>query len=54
MTVNFNYRPSDLAYYTTWWLTSKPSDSSQITTLSVKNSVKSEDECGSFIQQVII
>jgi hypothetical protein len=55
MDSKLNYNPSDLAYYTTWWLTSKPSISSQttITSLSVHNSIKSDDEC-LFIQQVTI
>ncbi len=51
--MKLKYQPSDLAYYTTWWLNSKPSNSTQITTLSVQNSIKSDDEC-IIIQQVII
>jgi hypothetical protein len=47
-----NYRPSDLSYYTTWWLTPTSSLSSQNTTLSVHDHVKSNDECND--QQVII
>jgi len=53
MAMKLKYQPSDLAYYTTWWLTSKPSNSIQITKLSVQNSVKSNDE-SIIIQQVII
>lgn len=45
MSIKLNYRPSDLAYYTTWWLTSKPSISSQTTILSMDNSIKINDEC---------
>jgi hypothetical protein len=32
--VKLPYHPHDLSYYTTWWLTSVPSTSSQTTTLS--------------------
>ncbi len=51
--MELKYRPSDLAYYTTWWLTSRPSNSSQMTTASVQNSIKSDEEC-MVMQQVII
>jgi hypothetical protein len=54
MSIRFNYCPSDLAYYTTWWLNSKPLISSQTTSiLSVNNSIKIEDEYLSH-QSVII
>lgn len=53
MSIKSNYRPSDLAYYTTWWLSSKSSNSSQMTTISGRNSIKSEDE-STIPQEVII
>ncbi len=47
------YRPSDLNFYTTWWLTSKSSSLSHTaTTLSVRNAAELDDQCT--IQQVII
>ena len=44
MATKSNYRPSDLAYYTTWWLTSKPSISSQMKTSSSQNCSKLYDQ----------
>jgi hypothetical protein len=52
MAMKLNYRPSDLGYYTTWWLTAKPSISSQTRT-SPKTCIKFDDKCVA-IQQVII
>ena len=54
MNVKLNYGPNNLAYYTTWWLTSKRSNSSQtVQSESVRNSIKSDDEFF-MIQQVSI
>lgn len=53
MSISYNYRPSDLAFYTTWWLNSKTSISSQGTLLSTDTSTKTDDECLSH-QTVII
>lgn len=49
--MKLNYCPSDLAYYTTWWLTSKPSTSSQTKSSSSQNNIKFDDDCNT-IQQV--
>ena len=52
MSMKSNYGPNDLAFYTTWWLTPTPSISSK-TTLSVQNSIKSDNE-HSVLQSVMI
>ena len=45
MDTKLNYRPSDLGYYTTWWLTPTSSNASQVTTLATQISSKSDEQC---------
>ena len=53
MDVNSEYGPRNLTYYTSWWLASKSSISSQSATSgSAEDSLKLDDEC-LIIQQVI-
>ncbi|CAF2405394.1 unnamed protein product [Rotaria sp. Silwood2] len=50
MTMELNYRPCNLAYYTTWWLPSK--SSIQTAVLSAHNSTKSDDKSVTIQQNI--
>ncbi|UJR21236.1 hypothetical protein I4U23_024331 [Adineta vaga] len=52
MAVKLEYGPNNLAFYTTWWLNSKPSDLSHINISSSQLCDKPNDECIVFPQIV--